>query len=724
VITPLEPGDPRSAGDFRLRARLGTGGMGQVYLGYSPGGRAVAVKICHPEFASDQSFLRRFALEVAAARSVSGMFTAQVIGAGPDDDPPWLATVYVPGPSLYDTVQAYGPLPEQATWRLAAGLAEALRDIHAHGLVHRDLKPTNVLLATDGPRVIDFGVARAAETTALTTTGTAFGTPAYMSPEQAEGSDAGPESDIFSLGCVLCYAATRDTPFGDGPPPTLLYRVIHTQPQLGAVPAQMRPLMTACLDKDPAKRPTLQQILGVCQQASTAGAAGEAGVTTAPAFWPADVSGVIGRYQAALDAATRGLPDSGEQTLPVSQGAPGWSGPGSTGGSAWPVSRRASTAPPGRRRVITGLAGLAAVGLGAGGWEWAQSGSHRPAPQATGHQPGQLVWSHRTGGAVTSGAVISGGIVYSGSGDRHVYGFDAATGRLVVTFPLGGAVSGGLAEAGGVIYAGCADHNVYALGGGHSWTAPTGGPVNGTPVVSGGVVYVGCDDHFVYALDSGTGHQRWRYPTGGPVRSRPMAGAYPYDNYVYAGSDDGVFYALGTGAESFEGPKPGRPGWKYGTGGAVGSGAVHDSNAGLYIGSDSGHLYSLFSDGNGASAGPLNWRFPKSGAIGAIVTDPLLNADSVYFGSADGNVYAVDSALGGQLWKFSVHGSVRSSIAIDGTVLYAGADDGYLYAIDITSQTLRWKYRTGGPVRSRILVAGGLVYFGSLDRTFYAVKAS
>ena len=177
MIEPLQADDPRVAGQFRLRARLGAGGMGRVFLGYSPAGRAVAVKVCHPEFAADPDFVRRFAREVATARSVNGLFTAQVVDAGPDDRPPWLATSYVPGPSLYEAVSTGGPLPEPGVWRLAAGLAEALAAVHARGLVHRDLKPTNVLLAADGPRVIDFGVARALDDTLLTATGITFGTP-------------------------------------------------------------------------------------------------------------------------------------------------------------------------------------------------------------------------------------------------------------------------------------------------------------------------------------------------------------------------------------------------------------------------------------------------------------------------------------------------------------------------------------------------------------------
>ena len=171
---------------YRLRARLAAGGMGQVFLGYSPAGRAVAVKVIHRELARDPEFRTRFRREVAAACAVSGAYTAPVVAAGPDDDPPWLATVFVPGPSLAEAVGAAGPLPAASVWRLAGGLVEALQAVHSCGLVHRDLKPANILLALDGPRVIDFGISRALERTAMTSTGMIVGTPSFMSPEQAE----------------------------------------------------------------------------------------------------------------------------------------------------------------------------------------------------------------------------------------------------------------------------------------------------------------------------------------------------------------------------------------------------------------------------------------------------------------------------------------------------------------------------------------------------------
>src|ERR1700760_755441 len=182
IVEPLADYDPRQVGGFQLRARLGAGGMGRVYLGYSPGGRPVAVKVVHPELARDPEFMQRFRREVAAAQAVSGAYTAAGAGPGPGPSPPWPATTFVPGPPLADLVAKAGPLPEDAVWRLAGGLAEAPQAIHAQGLVHRDLKPGNILVAADGPRVIDFGISRATGGTVPTATQTTIGTPAYMSP--------------------------------------------------------------------------------------------------------------------------------------------------------------------------------------------------------------------------------------------------------------------------------------------------------------------------------------------------------------------------------------------------------------------------------------------------------------------------------------------------------------------------------------------------------------
>ncbi len=311
----LAADDPRVIGEYRLRARLGAGGMGRVYLGLSPAGRAVAIKVVHPDLACDADFLRRFGQEVAAARAVSGIYTAPVVASGLNERPPWLATAFVPGPSLEQVVTEHGPLPEPALRPLLAGLVEALQAIHACGVVHRDLKPANVLLATDGPRVIDFGISRAADGTSLTAAGVVFGTPGYMSPEQAEGRGAGPASDVFALGCVVAYAAAGMGPFGTGTAAAILYRVVHAEPVLAGVPPRFREVIAACLAKDPAARPTLRALSG-----AIAGGLDATG-PSAVAFWPSSVAGLIGAYQARLEQETRG------EARPAGDGGFSWAAP-------------------------------------------------------------------------------------------------------------------------------------------------------------------------------------------------------------------------------------------------------------------------------------------------------------------------------------------------------------------------------------------------------------
>jgi serine/threonine protein kinase len=260
-LEELKAGDPPQIGPYQLLARLGIGGMGQVFLGRSPGGRLVAVKVIRAELAGDPGFRARFAREVASARRVSGLFTAPVVDADPSAPLPWQVTGYVNGPSLAEAVSRHGALPVASVLALAAGLAEGLGAVHAAGVVHRDLKPSNVLLAADGPRVIDFGISRAVDATDITRTGVVIGSPAFMSPEQAEAGVVGPASDVFSLGAVLAYAATGEGPFGRGAPTALLYRVVHGTPHLDQLPGPVRPLVERCLAKDPAQRPTAAQFL-------------------------------------------------------------------------------------------------------------------------------------------------------------------------------------------------------------------------------------------------------------------------------------------------------------------------------------------------------------------------------------------------------------------------------------------------------------------------------
>ncbi|MFG2333357.1 PQQ-binding-like beta-propeller repeat protein [Streptomyces sp. NPDC048604] len=249
-----------SIGPYRVIRELGAGGMGRVYLAASRSGRAVAVKVVRPELAADPGFRRRFRAEVDAARAVGGVFTAPVVDADPDGPQPWLATAYIPGPSLTAAVGAHGPMPEPTLRVLGAGLAEALAAVHRAGLIHRDLKPSNILLAADGPRVIDFGISRAVDGTVLTADGQIIGSPGYMSPEQTTGAELTPAGDVFSLGAVLAFAATGEPPFGTGQLHALLYRTAHEPPRLDGVPPALYGLVAACLDKDPARRPSVPEL--------------------------------------------------------------------------------------------------------------------------------------------------------------------------------------------------------------------------------------------------------------------------------------------------------------------------------------------------------------------------------------------------------------------------------------------------------------------------------
>jgi serine/threonine protein kinase len=354
-MEPLSANDPRMIGEFRLHARLGAGGMGQVYLGFSPAGRAVAIKVIHTQFAADPEFLRRFSHEVTAARAVGGMYTAPVVDSSVSDSSPWLATAYVPGPPLAAVVAKYGALPEAAVWRLTAGLAEALRAVHAAGVIHRDLKPANVLLADDGPHVIDFGISRPFHGTQLTTAGMVIGTPGYMSPEQAKTGPAGPASDIFSLGCVLAYAAMGNPPFQADNPASILYQIVSTEPDLSAVPPRLRQVVEACLNKDPAQRPGPAQVIAMIN------ALGPETPATLGSFWPESVARVIAAEKSSQTPA--GLTPPGPLSAPytgqVESGATAGARTGRMSGSTSMAS------PPPAERTPTALA-TPASGLGVG----------------------------------------------------------------------------------------------------------------------------------------------------------------------------------------------------------------------------------------------------------------------------------------------------------------------------------------------------------------------
>jgi Protein kinase domain len=287
--------DPEQVGGFVLLGRLGCGAMGRVYLGRSAAGRLVAVKTIKAELADEPEFRTRFAQEVAAARRVSGAFTAPVVAADAEADVPWLATTYVPAPALNRLVRACGPLPAAAVRWLAAGCAEALASIHNAGLVHRDLKPSNVLVAPDGPRVIDFGVARAAERIQLTVTRGAVGTPAYMAPEQARDTrQATVASDVFSLGATMLFAATGHAPYQGETVMDVLVRLATEPPDLTGLPADLTDIVVGCLDRDPRRRPTSASVLARLAPTITAP---DDGREPGPASLPGCALALIAEYR-------------------------------------------------------------------------------------------------------------------------------------------------------------------------------------------------------------------------------------------------------------------------------------------------------------------------------------------------------------------------------------------------------------------------------------------
>ncbi|MEU0159490.1 serine/threonine-protein kinase [Streptomyces sp. NPDC006261] len=321
-IRPLVAGDPERIGPYPLLGRLGAGGMGRVYLARSAGGRTVAVKVVHEEHISNGEFRARFRREIESARRVGGRYTAPVLDADADAAHPWVATGYVPGPSLEQAVREHGPLPAESVHALAEGLLRALRGIHAAGIVHRDLKPSNVLLTVDGPRVIDFGIARALQVSVeslLTSTGMVIGSPGFMAPEQVLGEETGTGADVFALGCVLMYAATGKLPFGSGASNqhAVMYRIVESAPDLTQVAdAPLRELIGRCLTKKPAERPGVEALLAGVATSESPGAALRGG-----AWLPPQLLARLARQAAVLLDAdvpkAEGGGDGGPEAKPV-----------------------------------------------------------------------------------------------------------------------------------------------------------------------------------------------------------------------------------------------------------------------------------------------------------------------------------------------------------------------------------------------------------------------
>jgi len=743
-MLPLSAEDPRMIGEFRLHNRLGAGGMGRVYLGSSPGGRAVAVKVIHPHLARDGAFLGRFRREVAAALAVNGGYAAPVVAAGPDDSPPWLATAYVPGPSLQEVVTAAGPLPEDAVLKLAAGLAEALRVIHSCGLVHRDLKPGNVLLAADGPRVIDFGIARALDGTVLTSAESLLGTPSYMSPEQAQSQSAGPPSDVFSLGGVVYFAATGGNPFGTGHPAVMLYRIVHTEPDLDQVPPGLRDLVAACLAKDPAQRPTPAGLAAALMGAVPLGDPGT--------FWPPAVARLIAGHQAEITGSAPAEPDGRPHTLPsvtpatrVQVPENSWTPPapgrpdlaaatppdqpdGETGPRAAPAGP-----PMGRRRALAALAGMATGGLAVAAWELtrpdkpASRAGTRARPRFTrpGQRPGTKIWSATASSPVGSVAV-DGRAVFAGTLGSTAYAFDAATGK-----PL--------------------------------WHRATAHAFNEEMVVQGTTLVVGDkSDGFLYAYDTATGQPRWDRHTGSAMGLGAAAGAVYTGGAIKAGHAGGVTALSadrGTLLWTAEFPGSGDTNSDL----TVADGTVYATSYGgailAYRAADGTRLWrtSLGQDvtllgggvtiGNGvvyvcsgdhppvgyavsAGSGQVLWQhsfgpaqYPAYLALADGMIFAAVTRDDRLSGPGAGDLIALDAKTGRQRWKVQVAGAVNLGPTVTGDVVYTGSNNGVLDAWQASTGRHLWAFHASDAVRSYVTVAGGAAFFGTTGHKVYAVAA-
>ena len=260
-VQELEGRDPRQIGRYRILARLGVGGMGVVYLAETPGRIRVAIKTVHAHLAADEDFRRRFAREVAATRTVEGLCTARVIDADPDAPMPYLVMEYVDGPALDAEIAHNGPLSDERVFGVAAGLAEALTSIHAAGVSHRDLKPGNVLLAPNGPKVVDFGISAALGASTLTQPGTMLGTPAWLAPEHVNDGHIGYPTDVFSWAGIVVFAATGHPPFGDVSRDVYVARLLHAEPDITGVPLPLQEPVAAAFSKDPDLRPTASELL-------------------------------------------------------------------------------------------------------------------------------------------------------------------------------------------------------------------------------------------------------------------------------------------------------------------------------------------------------------------------------------------------------------------------------------------------------------------------------
>ncbi|MEV6022481.1 serine/threonine-protein kinase [Streptomyces sp. NPDC052036] len=769
MVDQLTQHDPRRIGPFEVLGRLGAGGMGLVYLARSASGRRVAIKTVRTELAEDQLFRVRFTREVEAARAVSGFYTAAVVDADPRAAVPWLATAYVPAPSLEEIVTECGPLPAQAVRWLAAGVAEALQSIHGAGLVHRDLKPSNVLVVEDGPRVIDFGIASGVSNTRLTMTNVAVGTPAYMSPEQAKDSrSVTGASDVFSLGSMLVFAATGHPPFHGANPVETVFMLLREGPDLSGLPDELRPLIESCMQMEATGRPNPADLQA--QLAPHLFGSGSDDSGTASAWLPEKAVTLIEGRRGGRPPAKPSLP-SGRSAgggrpavppppsydpVPVPVGAPD-AGPVRLAGASVPIGPgpRVADARAAAVKAPPPEAGLAASwSRPAGGVDGAVGAvpAIAPPPPPPETASGWRPWRFRMSNDLWGTPTVADDLVYVTSFEVHA--LDVATGRRRfktrdVAWSM--AVADGRVHAsdGPTLFALDAregtdlwrlslDGWVYSLkaergtvvtgtrgGGVQAWEATNGqklweisgaqtdfeAPEAG-PLVHDGTVYV-WQDARLRALQARTGEERWSYPIGDAASCGgvPVRLTHASDGCVYVSAGTRVLsieVATGMVRWHFEAPAVFLCPPAFVPGPAV-------TGGGIYLADYLGTVYAL-----DAADGRDRWRIATE-ARAAI--DPVLVAGGhVHVGSGKG-LYTLDAVTGTPKWRFQAGGDIVGTPAVAEGRIHFGSTDHLLYTLKADDGRLRWKLATGGEITGAPVVKDGVVYACSKDRCVYALDA-
>ncbi|MFD7859679.1 PQQ-binding-like beta-propeller repeat protein [Streptomyces microflavus] len=738
--------DPRRIGPFEVLGRLGAGGMGLVYLARSASGRRVAIKTVRTELAEDQLFRVRFTREVEAARAVSGFYTAAVVDADPRAAVPWLATAYVPAPSLEEIVNECGPMPTQAVRWLAAGIAEALQSIHGAGLVHRDMKPSNVLVVEDGPRVIDFGIASGVSNTRLTMTNVAVGTPAYMSPEQARDSrSVTGASDVFSLGSTLVFAATGHAPFHGANPVETVFMLLREGPDTEGLPDDLRPLIESCMQMDPTQRPSPADLQA--QLAPHLFASGSDDSGTASAWLPSPATAMIERRRGGGRTAPPAAPSAPPPRPPQPPRAPDRApdrGPDwRSGGDLRSPSPLSSSPPapdsgpvhlPGAKAPIgpgpragEGRGAAAAHPAAATGWVRPPAGPNGsdpastapvpapgPAPDASPAAPDRWrPWRFRMSNDVWGTPVVSGDLLYVTSFEIHA--LDVGNGRRQFKTRD---VAWAMAVEGGRIHAsdGPSLYALDAASGTEQWRVRT----------DAWVYALKADRGTVLTATRGGGVQGWEASNGDKLWE--ITGVQSDFETVEAAPviHDGTVYVWQDARLRALDARTGLERWSYPIGDAASCGGVPVR----VTPAPDGYVY--VAAGTRVLAvenvsGRVRWHFESPAVFlspPAFAQGPAVTGGGVYLADYLGTVYALDATTGKDRWRIATEAraSVEPVLVAVGNV-HVGSGSA-LYTLDAVTGTPKWRFAAGGDVVGSPVVADGRVHFGSADHVLYTLDAA